>query len=102
VLFLYRARNNSTPIFLIVPWLDLYGGLYVLHLGVTKPVSMDNLFVLGLEDFRASLVLIGMTTFCWALRIGRNDLMFQKSQYKSILQVIFRRDVLDQELVGPF
>jgi hypothetical protein len=35
-------------------------------------------------------VLIGMTAFCWALWISRNDSVFQKSQYKSILQVIFR------------
>jgi hypothetical protein len=35
-------------------------------------------------------VLIGMAALCWALWISRNDLVFQKSQYKSILQVIFR------------
>jgi hypothetical protein len=35
-------------------------------------------------------VLIGLAAICWALWISRNDLVFQKSQYKSILQVIFR------------
>jgi hypothetical protein len=35
-------------------------------------------------------VLIGVVVICWALWISRNDLVFQKSQYKSILQVIFR------------
>jgi hypothetical protein len=31
-----------------------------------------------------------MTALCWALWISMNDLVFHKSQYKSILQVIFR------------
>jgi hypothetical protein len=35
-------------------------------------------------------VLIGLAVICWALWINRNDLVFQKSQIKSILQVIFR------------
>jgi hypothetical protein len=35
-------------------------------------------------------VLIGLAAISWALWISRNDLVFQKSQYKSILQVIFR------------
>jgi hypothetical protein len=34
-------------------------------------------------------VLIGLAAICWALWIGRNDLVFQKSQFKSILQMIF-------------
>jgi hypothetical protein len=34
-------------------------------------------------------VLIGLAAICWALWISRNDLVFQKSQYKSILQVIY-------------
>jgi hypothetical protein len=39
-------------------------------------------------------VLNKMTTFCWALLwISRNDFVFQKSQSKSILQVIFRGTV---------
>jgi hypothetical protein len=31
-----------------------------------------------------------MAAFCWALWINRNDLVFHKSQFKSILQVMFR------------
>jgi hypothetical protein len=34
--------------------------------------------------------MIGMTALCWAIWISRNDLVFNKSHYKSILQVIFR------------
>jgi hypothetical protein len=35
-------------------------------------------------------VLIGLAAICWAFWISRNDSVFQKSQFKSILQVIFR------------
>jgi hypothetical protein len=35
-------------------------------------------------------VLIRLAVICWTLWISGNDLVFQKSQYKSILQVIFR------------
>jgi hypothetical protein len=35
-------------------------------------------------------VLVRMAAFCWALWISRNDLVFHKSQLKSILQVMFR------------
>jgi hypothetical protein len=34
-----------------------------------------------------NLVLIDLAAVCWALWISRNDLVFQKSQCKSILQV---------------
>jgi hypothetical protein len=37
-----------------------------------------------------NLVLIRLVGLCWALWISRNDLVFHKSQYKSILQVMFR------------
>jgi hypothetical protein len=35
-------------------------------------------------------VLVGLAALCWALWISRNDMVFQKSQNKSILQVMFR------------
>jgi hypothetical protein len=35
-------------------------------------------------------MLIGLAAVCWTLWISRNDLVFQKSYHKSILQVIFR------------
>jgi hypothetical protein len=33
---------------------------------------------------------IGVAALCWAIWISRNELVFNKSQYVSILQVIFR------------
>jgi alpha-amylase/alpha-mannosidase (GH57 family) len=37
-----------------------------------------------------NLVLVGIVALCWAVWISRNDLVFHKSQYKYILQVMFR------------
>lgn len=54
---------------------------------------MDNLFGLWLRSFsnkQRNLVLIGVAAFCWALWISRNEIVFQRSKSKSILQVIFR------------
>jgi hypothetical protein len=54
---------------------------------------MDDLFVPWLRSFtnkQRDLLQIGVVVFCWALWISRNELVFQVSKYKSILQVIFR------------
>jgi hypothetical protein len=37
------------------------------------------------------LVLVGVAAFCWAIWISRNDIVFHKSHYLSILQVMFVR-----------
>jgi hypothetical protein len=61
--------------------------------GVKKPEGVEHLFGPRLRSFSSkqrNLVLIGLVAICWALWISSNDLVFQKSQYKSILQVIFR------------
>jgi hypothetical protein len=71
----------------------LMWGVVCFTFGVTKPVGVENLFGSWLRSFSSkpkNLVLIGMSAFCWALWISRNDLVFQKLQYRSILQVIFR------------
>jgi hypothetical protein len=61
--------------------------------GIKKPRDVQHLFGPWLRSFskkQRDLVLIGMAALCWALWISRNDLIFQKSRYKSVLQVIFR------------
>jgi hypothetical protein len=61
--------------------------------GVKKPEGVEHLFGPWLRSFSSkqrNLVLIVLAAICWALWISRNDLVFQKSQFKSILQVIFR------------
>jgi hypothetical protein len=54
---------------------------------------VEHLFGPWLRSFSSkqrNIVLIGLAVICWALWVSRNDLVFQKSQYMSILQVIFR------------
>jgi hypothetical protein len=54
---------------------------------------MQHLFGPWLRSFskkQMSLVVIGVAALCWAIWISRNDLVFKKSQYVSVLQVIFR------------
>jgi hypothetical protein len=68
-------------------------GIVCFTFGIKKPVDVGHLFGPWLRSFskkQKNLVLVGMAAFCWALWIIRNDLVFHKSQFKSILQVMFR------------
>jgi hypothetical protein len=61
--------------------------------GVKKSEEVEHLFgpwLISFSSKQRNLVLIGLAAICWSLWISRNDLVFQKSQYKSILHVIFR------------
>jgi hypothetical protein len=61
--------------------------------GFNRPTCVQHLFGPWLRSFskkQRSLVMIGVAALCWAIWISRNDLVFKKSQYVSILQVIFR------------
>jgi hypothetical protein len=56
--------------------------------GIKKPEEVEHLFGPWLRSFsrkQRNFVLIGLAAICSALWISRNDLVFQKSQYKSIL-----------------
>jgi hypothetical protein len=58
----------------------------IVAFGVTKPANIANLFGPWLKSFsrkQRALVLIGVATFCWALWISRNEMVFQKSKFKS-------------------
>jgi hypothetical protein len=69
--------------------------------GITKPANFANLvgpWLRGFSHKQKALVTVGVAAFCWALWLSRNDVVFQKSKSKSILQVMFR-GLLDQELV---
>jgi hypothetical protein len=72
---------------------QLTWGSVCLMFGVKKPKGVEHLFGPWLRNFlskQRNLVLVGLAAICWALWISRNDFVFQKSRYKSILQVIFR------------
>jgi hypothetical protein len=92
VLLLYRARNYTTPIF-YCPMARLMWGIVCFTFGVAKQVNVGHLLGPWLRLFsykQRNLVLIGLAALCWALWISMNDLVFHKSQYKLILQVMFR------------
>jgi hypothetical protein len=75
------------------PMARLLWGIVCVTFGITKPVDMGHLLGPWLRSFsnnQRNLVLIGVAALYWALWITRKDLVFHKSQYKSILQVMFR------------
>jgi hypothetical protein len=85
------AYNTSFLIY--CPMAKLMWSVISCMFGITKPASMDDLFGPWLRSFtnkQRDLLQIGVAVFCWALWISRNELVFQGSKYKYILQVIFR------------
>jgi hypothetical protein len=61
--------------------------------GIRTPANCINLFGPWLRSFsnkQRNQVLIGVAAFCWALWLCRNEVVFQRSNFKTILQVIFR------------
>jgi hypothetical protein len=86
----FCAKHETIQhLFFDCPMATLMWGSVGFAFGIKKPSDVQHLFGPWLRSFskkQRDLVLIGMA----ALWISRNDLVFQKSQYKSVLQVIFR------------
>jgi hypothetical protein len=60
---------------------------------IAKHVNTANRFGSWLKSFtrkQRSQVLIGVAALCWALWLNSNEVVFQRSKSKSILQVLFR------------
>jgi hypothetical protein len=92
VLFLYCTRVNKHLFFDCI-MARLMWGIICSTFGTKKPLDVGHLFSPWLRSFskkQRNHVLVGVTAFCWTLWISRNDLVFHKSQYKSVLQVMFR------------
>jgi hypothetical protein len=86
-------QETIQHLFFDCPIARLTWGSVCFTFGVKKPEGVEHLFGPWLRSFSSkqrNLVLIGLAAMCRALWISRNDLIFQKSQFKSILQVIFR------------
>jgi hypothetical protein len=61
--------------------------------GIKALASMINLFGPWLRSFwkkQRNKVLVGVVVFCWAVWLCRNEVVFQRSNFISILQVMFR------------
>lgn len=61
--------------------------------GLTPPKSINHMFGSWLnnqhKDFK-QLIWVGVAAMCWAIWKCRNDIIFRKTKFNSILQVIFR------------
>jgi hypothetical protein len=61
--------------------------------GIQPPTSVNDLFNAWLSQFDTKLlniVLVGVSALLWSLWLCRNDMVFNKTNSISILQVVFR------------
>jgi hypothetical protein len=61
--------------------------------GFRMPASMVNLLGPWLRSFsnkQRNKVLVGVAAFCWVVWLCRNEVVFQRSNFNSVLQVMFR------------
>jgi hypothetical protein len=80
-------------LFFNCPMARLMWSVISVTFGITKPANTANLFGPWLRSFshkQRDLVIVGVAAFCWVLWLSRNDVIFQKSKSKSILQAMFR------------
>jgi hypothetical protein len=80
-------------LFFDCPMAKLVWEIVCLTFGIRRPYSVEHLFGPWLRSFskrQRNLVMVGMAAFCWAIWISRNDIVFHKSRYMSVLQVMFR------------
>ena len=59
---------------------------------LAKPINASHLFgswIQGLPSNWQHIALLGAAALCWSLWLGRNDLVFEKKDCSSPLQVIF-------------
>jgi hypothetical protein len=86
-------QETIQQLFFDCPMARLVWGCVAVAFGINKPNSVQHLFGSWLRSFlkkQRNLVVIGVAALCWAIWISRNDLVFNKSQFVSILQVVFR------------
>jgi hypothetical protein len=86
-------QETIQHLFFDCPMDRLVWGCVAVAFGINKPNSVQHLFGPWLRSFskkQRNLVVIGVAALCWAIWISRNDLVFNKSQFVSILQVVFR------------
>jgi hypothetical protein len=60
--------------------------------GVQPPTSFANLFGSWLHGLHLKLknqIMLGATLLCWAIWLNRNDMVFNKANSNTFIQVIF-------------
>lgn len=61
--------------------------------GINLPSSISHMFgnwLMGINRKLMYLLLVGASALCWALWLSCNDVVFDKAQVSSVMQVIFR------------
>jgi hypothetical protein len=61
--------------------------------GLTPPRSISQMFSSWLSNKHIKirqLIWVGVAVVCWAIWRSRNDIVFNKTKFNSIMQVIFR------------
>ena len=92
MLFLQQIRNHSTSLFECHYTESLWQTVHIVF-GVMPPLSVEHLFNRWYKQGRNqynSLLLTGAAAFCWSICLTRNDVVFDKYQSKTYLQVLFR------------
>jgi hypothetical protein len=68
-------------------------GLSQFPFNIVPPHNVHHMFGTWLHQFGGTLkrqVLAGASTFCWAIWLSRNELIFDKSPMKTFMQVLYR------------
>jgi hypothetical protein len=87
------VSESIQHLFFDYPMTKLVWGMLSLTFGIRMSSDVGNLFGPWLRSFskkQRNRVLVGVAAFCWAIWISRNDIVFHKSHFLSILQVMFR------------
>ncbi len=66
---------------------------FFITFGINPPNNVANMFGIWLKGLQIWLkyqIFIGIVALLWAMRISKNDVVFNGSNFNSYLQVIFR------------
>jgi hypothetical protein len=70
--------------------IQLFFGLYPLH---STSHTFGN-WLLGVSKKIKKIILVGASAVCWALRLSRNDMVFDKNTIKILFAGVFQGNIL--------
>jgi hypothetical protein len=88
-----NAQETIQHLFFDCPIARLVWGTVCITFDIKKPTSIRHMFegwIKGFHCKQKKRVLLGVAAVCWAIWLGRNNVVFQRSKPNSCLQVIFR------------
>jgi hypothetical protein len=89
------CNSNETiqHLFLDCPSAKMIWGIIFYATNLTQPKSISHMFGTWLHNqhkYFKPLIWVGVAAICWAIWKCRNDIIFKKMKFNSLLQVIFR------------